>query len=208
MSKKLSTVADIHFPPAALDMEKSASIPYCASQSGSPKSGAPVVSKAKPLEELPALKRLIAENPRLDLKDAITTVHNILLQSEAEEVIYYSIMKHREAATHPPSRQSGVDDAVQAVCSFERYVLLLLFQCFLMVTQEQRAMMSVMQLGDKSSFKDFLVSNAKLMLFLNSLDPWEGLEAGGESPAAVSPFSNLLSSAFRWRRADWMPNLS
>merc|ERR1711991_1289490 len=112
---------------------------------------------------------------------------------------YYMHLAEEEAArlgttATLPQRQLLLWYCQKAAQALERYVLLVLFHHFVRFVQEQRQVMSVMQVD--FSFAEHIASLPGVAALLDDLDPWEGRPDSNP----ISPFSVCLTPEMRWRR--------
>ena len=146
------------------------------------------------------IQRLARENPRLDLRKCIEFVDNVLQRMGMRTSLYDSIELCMRSAQYADSVEAARAWAQYATCALERYITLILFYAFLRVVQEQRAMMSVMQI-DSFSFRQFMTSRPELQRVVDDLNPWEGRS---EFCCPIGIYDAALRGAFRWRRNYWM----
>jgi len=172
-----------------------------------------VTPEQQPHSPFGTVHRLVEQHLKTEMNESLKFVDVLLQQTGLSEAIVAPIehfmgLAEGEAAKLPkdrpptlPERQLVLWFAKKATQALERYVLLILFHHFVRFVQEQRQVMSVMQVD--FSFAEHIASLPGVLTLLDDLDPWEG--RADRSP--LSPFSVAASANMRWRTRNWIATI-
>ncbi|CUG90571.1 Hypothetical protein, putative [Bodo saltans] len=191
-----------------------------------------------PLDEFPVLQTMGNEIPQLRVHDCVPTVMELLYRTRTKAVMYDAIFVHldeAEAAAAARQWKRCKEHCLEAVTKFQKFVLLLVFNAFVLYQAQDNSQQQALSLAQKISqhksqkksqvtyFRDFLFSTPKLYHRIHHVNLWEGNKQRTCPLAAADTYAFLgeagvefaermgvvsLDGDHRWRSDVLMPNFS